>query len=171
MWHMFENIKIIILSDLFQKYFFFVKLILLFHLCWMLNKKQTDEILELLFYHFHLKQNIKELFIITLTDWTNAVNAFVLSRPAWGEWYMLTQSLNNSSALSWSPGGSSISLACSIPVCIIVVGPPNALSKPKSVFGLKFSSKLLKLHYTYKKTSFLRRYKRNYVIHIHLEAD
>jgi hypothetical protein len=52
-------------------------------------------------------------------------------------------------ALSCKPGGSSISLAWIMPVCIIVVGPPNALSKPKSVFGRKFSSKILNLEKKY----------------------
>ena len=52
----------------------------------------------------------------------------VLSRPAAGEWNMLTHSLNKYSVFSCRPGGSSISRACDIPECIIDVGPPGTRS-------------------------------------------
>ena len=59
---------------------------------------------------------------------TNVEKALLLSRPAWGEWYIDTHSLSRKSVFSWRPAGSSNSRACVIPECIILVGPPGALS-------------------------------------------
>ena len=55
------------------------------------------------------------------TCWTKQVKALVLSLPAAGEWYIVTQSRNRYSVFSCSPAGSSNSRACVIPDCIMVM--------------------------------------------------